>query len=61
MPRVTTPIRDERVARTPIQEAISLVPYIWVFQRMHRRRWAQGLTAAAAVTGLALLAAKRRR
>ncbi|HEY9857498.1 MAG TPA: hypothetical protein V6D05_17270 [Stenomitos sp.] len=58
---MTTPIRDERVARTPLQEAISLVPYVWVYQRMHRRRWAQGLAAAAAVAGLAVLAMRRRR
>jgi len=60
MPRVTTPLRETRAARTPLQEGLSLLPYIWLSQRMHRRRWTQGLTAAA-VAGLAVAAALRKR
>lgn len=61
MPRVTTPLPDTRAARTPLQEAISLWPHFLLSQRMHRRRWAQGLGVAVAIAGLLTVLARRKR
>lgn len=61
MTRVTTPIRAPREARTPMEQGISLLPYLWLNQRLHRRRWAIGLTAVTAAAGLLGFAAWRRR
>ncbi|MNY63483.1 hypothetical protein D3C86_2004480 [compost metagenome] len=40
---------DERNARTTVEEVVSTVPYLVLYQGMHRRRWiAAALLAAAA-------------
>ena len=44
-----------REARNPMEEGISLLPYVPVFQRMHRRRWGAALLAAATAGGIAWL------
>lgn len=44
---------DEREARNPVEEGLSMLPYLGVYQRMHRRRWGGALIAALAAGGLA--------
>ena len=45
---------DEREARNPVEEGLSMLPYLGVYQRMHRRRWGGALIATLAAGGLAL-------
>lgn len=40
-------LHQERPARTPLEEGISLLPYVPLFQRLHRRQWGMALLAAA--------------
>jgi asparagine N-glycosylation enzyme membrane subunit Stt3 len=47
------PLVEAREARSPLQEGISLLPYIPIYQRMHRRRWGAALLASLAAGGLA--------
>lgn len=52
---------DQREARNPIEEGVSILPYIGLYQRMHRRRWGAALIAAIAAGGLAAWRRGRRR
>ncbi|MNK97314.1 hypothetical protein D3C87_1176390 [compost metagenome] len=53
---------EAREARSPIAEGISMLPYIGVYQRMHRRRWGAALLATTlAAGGLAIWLGRRRR
>ena len=47
-------VLDGRMARNSIEEGLSMLPYLRVYQRMHRRRWRGALIAALAAGGLAL-------
>ena len=47
-------VLDEREARNPVEEGVSMLPYLGVYQRMHRRRWRGALIAALAAGGLAV-------
>ncbi|MNY06560.1 hypothetical protein D3C86_1393220 [compost metagenome] len=40
-------IQDERKARTAVDEVISTVPYLVIYQGMHRRRWIAAAMLAA--------------
>lgn len=46
---------EEREARTSVQEGISLLPYVPLYQRMHQRRWRAALLLGAAIGALALV------
>lgn len=48
-----------RPARTPLQEGASMAPYLLLYQREHRRRWAVGL-AVTAFLGAVVLMLRRR-
>lgn len=50
---------EDRPARSPLAEGLSMLPYLQVYQRMHRRRWQWG--AAAIALGIAALWLARRR
>lgn len=54
-------VLDKREARNPIEEGISMMPYLGVYQRMHRRRWGAALIASLAAGGLAILWNQRNR
>ena len=47
-------LRDEREARNPVEEGVSMLPYLAVYQRLHRRRWGAAVLTALAAGGLAL-------
>lgn len=49
-----------RPARSPLSEGLSIVPYLLLYQRLHRRRWAAALVLSAGLAILALGAARRR-
>lgn len=54
-------VLDKRDARNPVEEGISMLPYIGVYQRLHRRRWGAALIASLATGGLALWLNRRNR
>ena len=54
-------VLDEREARNPIEEGVSLMPYLGVYQRLHRRRWGAALIASLAAGGLAFWLNRRNR
>jgi hypothetical protein len=47
------PLLEARDARNPLEEGLSLLPYISIYQRMHRRRWGAALLASALAGGVA--------
>ncbi len=53
-------LREAREARNPIEEGVSMLPYLGVYQRMHRRRWGAALVATLAAGGLAFWLNRRR-
>ncbi|MNT41724.1 hypothetical protein D3C72_1780970 [compost metagenome] len=52
---------DKREARNPLEEGMSMLPYLGVYQRMHRRRWGAAVLASVAAGGLALWWNRRNR
>lgn len=50
-----------REARSPMEEGISLLPYVPLYQRMHRRRWGAALLASAGIGALAWWMRSRRK
>lgn len=51
--------RDARTARTPLAQGMSLLPYIALYQRMHRGRWRTALGMAVTAGALALWRRRR--
>ncbi len=52
---------DRRDARNPVEEGMSMLPYLGVYQRMHRRRWGAAMIASLAAGGLAFWLNRRNR
>lgn len=43
------PVLDRRRSQTPYEQGLSIVPYLFQYQRLHRDRWARGILAAGAL------------